>query len=522
MGQTTVAITSSHPEILPLTEQFFDGLEMSGPVSLELKRDHLGRFWVIEPTIGRTDFWVGLCVAAKCNLLHTEYLHCLGHEPVAEDSFTPTIWFDSERDVTAYARHVSKTLPWSKDKFKVTFSYLTRNDLKPFCRAFYQSIQKVTRSLVRRFDNNANVTSVKGHSQYRVSVFTELDLLPDSFKRLLKENVSASIFGDYSWYENFCEQVANLDGEPRFYCLTDQSDQPLGLLPLWLQQKRQFGMKVNYLTSLANYYSPIFDLVFNEHLISRGRALEQLFLYLHGSSAEWDFMHVFPVDEMTKDEILSSSKQNHLAAESYCMTKNWFEKIENGYQEYMDSIPSKTKNTIKRKRSKLDKNTDWEINIYQKPEDVSQALEDYHEVYNHSWKPVEPYPDFLNGLVQSAAENSWLRLGVLSIDNVAVAVQLWLVANNTANIYKLAYRKDARQYSPGTILTGHLVQHTLVEDKVNKIDFLTGKDDFKKDWMTSSRDLYGIQITNHSHFKSIVLGLRNSLSLYKDKLLNKR
>ena len=61
MGHTTIAEASLRDDVYRETLRFFAGLNLSGPVSLELKRALDGRLWVIEPTVGRTDFWLGLC-----------------------------------------------------------------------------------------------------------------------------------------------------------------------------------------------------------------------------------------------------------------------------------------------------------------------------------------------------------------------------------------------------------------------------------------------------------------------------
>lgn len=114
MGHTTVAVAEANDAIHELALQFFDGLELSGPVSLELKAGPDGRQWVIEPTVGRTDFWVGLCIADGVDLPFIEYAHQVGGyadaygdsdgEKDSDKNPTPTVqnnrtlWVNEERD----------------------------------------------------------------------------------------------------------------------------------------------------------------------------------------------------------------------------------------------------------------------------------------------------------------------------------------------------------------------------------------------------------------------------------------
>lgn len=98
MGHTTIAVSEPNDEIHALALQFFEGLKLSGPVSLELKQDPQGRHWVIEPTIGRTDFWAGLCAANGVDLTLAEYrAQCAEPLPAMSQRRTH-LWINGERD----------------------------------------------------------------------------------------------------------------------------------------------------------------------------------------------------------------------------------------------------------------------------------------------------------------------------------------------------------------------------------------------------------------------------------------
>lgn len=107
-GQTTAAETVHMPEVQALAQRFFADSRISGPVSLEVKRDPEGRFWVIEPTVGRTDFWVGLCIRAGFNLPLLEHQVACGLRPADLPAWRPAQWYDSERDPLALLKFVWK------------------------------------------------------------------------------------------------------------------------------------------------------------------------------------------------------------------------------------------------------------------------------------------------------------------------------------------------------------------------------------------------------------------------------
>jgi predicted ATP-grasp superfamily ATP-dependent carboligase len=146
-GQTTIAETVDAPEVLQLTEQFFAGMGLTGPVSLELKRDPQGRYWVIEPTVGRTDFWAKLCIEAGFNQPLMEYQLATGQAVSSLDELRPSVWYDTERDPLAYLRlcWACKTLrPHGKAH---AFTYLARADSAPLRAAVLNVMTRRFRQL---------------------------------------------------------------------------------------------------------------------------------------------------------------------------------------------------------------------------------------------------------------------------------------------------------------------------------------------------------------------------------------
>lgn len=515
MGQTTVAVSCNETDLIELTERFFDGLEMSGPVSVEFKKDQQGRYWIIEPTIGRTDFWVGLCIRSGCNLPYIEYQTCL-NLPILTEPIQSAIWFDSERDVTAFFKHVTRCKIPAGGKNITTFSYLDNTDLKPFYRAMGQARKR----LLAKF--RPKTQRYIGKSQSLVSgnviEYCSLAELPEDCITLLRKSGEDNFFLGEDWYRNFCQHVANQEELVRFYCLFDSDGNAHAVLPAWIQIRKIFGFHHRAITSLTNYYSPIFDLCIDETLIDKSSAYLAFLNYFNQQKKQWDIIDFSPIAPEIKQIIANEAKRTSLPCFSYFKTLNLFEPSIASFDAYIDGRDAKIKNTLKRKENKLTRKFDWSIDILSTPDDISASMVEYHRVYNASWKEQEPYPDFINGMAEVAANKDRLRLGLLKVNGKAIATQLWIVANNTAYIYKLAYDSDYRDYSPGTVLTKRMFEYVLNNDKITKVDFLTGDDAYKSDWMSSRRALYGVQMISFRRFRGVLIYVVDYLSKLRQKL----
>jgi len=98
MGQTTAAQPLVDDEVHQAAVQFFQGLSLSGPASVEFKKDSNGHLWVIEPTVGRTDFWLGCCTANAVDLPFLNYA-IAAHLPLYTTSQRDvSLWCDTDRD----------------------------------------------------------------------------------------------------------------------------------------------------------------------------------------------------------------------------------------------------------------------------------------------------------------------------------------------------------------------------------------------------------------------------------------
>ncbi|MGE3396248.1 MAG: GNAT family N-acetyltransferase [Sphingomonas sp.] len=172
-------------------------------------------------------------------------------------------------------------------------------------------------------------------------------------------------------------------------------------------------------------------------------------------------------------------------------TANW--RIDTGgmnFADYWASRPGKLRSTFKRRAKAA--NLDIEIHDRFDPD----AWAAYEAVYRASWKPEEGSFPFLRALAEQEGAAGALRLGIARLQGEPVAAQLWLVENGEATIHKLAYAESAKSLSPGTILGEAMFRHALDVDRVKTIDYGTGDEAYKAEWMAERRTLWRVAAYN--------------------------
>lgn len=250
------------------------------------------------------------------------------------------------------------------------------------------------------------------------------------------------------------------------------------------------------ISSLSNYYTPLWaPLTWQEDRLDVMAHAEMLGRALRARPTRPASVHLHPLatGPMLDAVRLGFKSAGYLCDEHFAFGNWYLPTAHREFAEHYSGRPSRLRNTIARARRRLDKAGDWNIRIHRESgADMTAAIDAFETIYRHSWKPAETYPAFVRSLCQWAVERGMLRLGVLSLNARPIASQIWLFDKGSASIFKLAYEPDAARFSPGSVLTAALMEYSIDRDHADEIDYLSGDDDYKRDWMTHRRTRVGL------------------------------
>ena len=177
-------------------------------------------------------------------------------------------------------------------------------------------------------------------------------------------------------------------------------------------------------------------------------------------------------------------KAGWITHRSVCDTNHVLDVQGRRFAEYWAARPGQMRTTLKRKAKK--------VSVSIATEFLSEDWEAYRAIYQRSWKGEEQDAALLEAFARAEGLAGRLRMGVARHDGEPVAAQFWTVEGGTAYIHKLAYDAEHRHLSAGTTLSAALFEHVIDRDRVNLVDFGTGSDGYKRDWMDRERPRYAI------------------------------
>ncbi len=314
--------------------------------------------------------------------------------------------------------------------------------------------------------------------------YTEWEQLPESATTLFVQGEKDSLFFSRPWFENLTAVALDDDHSMALACVVD-GNKVMAILPL---------MKCagNTWYSLKHRYTSLYSLLLtdNDQLEFQQRVLDCLSRGLSHLPINGFLLEPVADNDSKLNDFQRSMETAGFSCDHIFRHYNWIYHVqEQSYKDYMAARPAKLRNTISRKKRKLEREHGYEIRLFTGDE-VPQKMSDYNAVYNSSWKANEQYVDFLDGMVAGFSKQGWSRLAVLYVKGQPAAAQLWFVLHGKANIFRLSYDEAWKQYSVGSILSSFLMEYVIDIDEVEEIDFLTGNDAYKQDWMSDRRERF--------------------------------
>lgn len=400
------------------------------------------------------------------------------------------------KSIEFYTNATRDQAEWATFGENIQNIQIFRNE--PFAVAF--SLLKTFRRILRGVGNRTSAAETSQQLDTKVctsiEAFAEEDYDLQEFAP--KDNIETSI----EWFDLLQKQVYPNDAGVRFYFVAE-GNRPETILPLRLTTKG----RVRTIESLGNYYTSLYT-----PLLTEKSDLFSLREMLAKATRDHGVAHVMRFAPMDPNSPAYEALLKELKAIGWIPFRffcfgNWYLRVSENWDAYLKKRSANLRSSIKR-RTKEFAAAGGILEIVTTPLAIEQAINAFQDVYSASWKIPEPYPNFVPELIHRLSSKGMLRLGIAHLGGKPIAAQLWIVAQDIASIYKLAYNEAYASCSPGTVLTTHLMRHVIEQDHVKEVDFLTGDDKYKRIWMSDRRERWGIVAYNPRTMIGLALFIR--------------
>ena len=170
-----------------------------------------------------------------------------------------------------------------------------------------------------------------------------------------------------------------------------------------------------------------------------------------------------------------------------------------------DCMGSKTRQTLARKRRRLEERGPIRIEVYDDYKNVKRMLSEVVRIEDANWKgqsglglfSKSNIKQFYYECLPQLAESGNLRLSMLWSGNKAVAYEMALIQEGDYLMHNLAYHPDFSAFSPGLLLLLHNIEWCFL-NRFRIYDFMQGPDEYKSRFANFHQPLLDVALFSKS------------------------
>jgi CelD/BcsL family acetyltransferase involved in cellulose biosynthesis len=247
-------------------------------------------------------------------------------------------------------------------------------------------------------------------------------------------------------------------------------------------------------SSPTNWHTPAFGAVAADDDAVRDLAAAAL-----ASSGAWlDCSFLDPAEPFTR-ALLDQADARHVIARP--ALRSPYLRLEGEWDSYRETKPSKFWREIRRRRRRLeDDHGAVSVEFVDGRENLDALLTEGLAVEGSGWKTdrgtaitQDPTIErFYREVAAWAAQQGWLQLGFVRVEQRAVAFSYAIVLHGIVHVVKVGFDPAFGRYAVGTLLTSHAIERAF-EQGQRVYDFLGSEDAYKLDWTGDVRERIRVQ-----------------------------
>ena len=172
--------------------------------------------------------------------------------------------------------------------------------------------------------------------------------------------------------------------------------------------------------------------------------------------------------------------------------------LPDSWESYLYMLKGKQRHEIRRKLRRLNEAGHVQFRVLERSDEISEAMDTFFSLFKAS-RPdkseflTEQMMSFFRLLAQRMAQQGFLRLFFLDIDQVPAAGVMCFDYNNTLFLYNNGYNPQFSHLSPGFLSKVYSIKDCIEQGKL-RYDLLKGDEGYKKRLGSTPVPLYHLKI----------------------------
>jgi CelD/BcsL family acetyltransferase involved in cellulose biosynthesis len=323
-----------------------------------------------------------------------------------------------------------------------------------------------------------------------ITTAQQLAELAPVWDRLVARAGAVHPFVTHTWIRTWWE-CFGAEGELRILVVRDDRE-PIAIAPLMRRKERIYGARHECLRFTANDHTPRCDFIVADKPVEAYGAISR---FLLSESDDWDVVQLcdVPADSDTLRELANHAAQNGFLSGARRTANSPLLPTTLSWNDYLETLPPKRRWFLRNRMKRLSKLGRVSLETVAGGEGLQRALQDGLGLEAAAWKGKAgtaiqcdaTLRRFYTLLAERAAEQGWLRLQFLKLDDKRIAFAYCLTYAKRMYLLKPGFDPEYAAFSPGNLLFFLALEECHSSDLV-AYDFLGYDDHWKRQWADQS------------------------------------
>ena len=320
-------------------------------------------------------------------------------------------------------------------------------------------------------------------------------LAPD-WNRLHAEARAASVFNSWMWLYEWWQAYGA--GRRLRLLVVREGEVPVGVLPLYLERTRLFGMPLQVLRLVGiggdthpDDLGPVLARGAERHAAA---ALAHATLALPGADV-WLFNDIDPASGFPA-ALEAAARALGLPLAERGATRIALIDLPRTWPQYLQSLGRDARWRLRRSRRRVADAGRTRFFVWSDPERLEAALDRLAELHRARWAAAggrsrafgtPAYLGFHRSVIRSLFRRGWLRLYCLEVDGALAAMIYCYRFRNRVYLMQAGFDPKLARLGAGKVLLGYAIEHAIGEGN-EAFDFLRGEHRYKDELATRHRE----------------------------------
>jgi CelD/BcsL family acetyltransferase involved in cellulose biosynthesis len=345
------------------------------------------------------------------------------------------------------------------------------------------------------------------------------------WEQLLSECIEPTIYSGFTFVHTAWRQFKNPNDE-LFIIVVKQENDAVAIAPFRIEHQKFLGLpSIRIIRFIAEWGEGDKPRIISK--IPVELVWKRIYLFLHKEYRRWDSLYLLEQNKATLDITQYIFNGSIYSQRSESLSNSYFISMAGSWDEYVNSLGSKTRQNWRKCRRLLEENfSGISFERFGDSSQILQALDRYILLEQSGWKKGMEFSvggndrvkSFYKELIDQLALRKMVSIHFLTDNHKDISSAIIYHCKDHLYGAHIAYDREYSKYSPGIMLNSEIIKSNF-QSRFDVFDLLglqnaEKKPHFKKSWATGEIENYNITINRRSGrmiIKSLVRWLEKLL-----------